>query len=184
MLWPVRLPSRFMVLSSVNCLSAHDCGPYRHHVGIRGLAARCFRPSRSRRPVMTLIRISASSLKEGRWYEYLIRFALGRGATVFTGFISSRYGALVGGLFLALPAIFCASATLIKKHEIRRKREAGLPEKRRGQMTAALDSAGAVLGALGMVAFAALAQGPDVGGLTPDRLRRPNPPGLLGGRNW
>jgi len=103
---------------------------------------------------MTPIRFSPSSLKEGRWYEYLIRFALGGAATVFTGLISSRYGACIGGLFLALPAIFCASATLIEKHEIRRKREAGLAGERRGQMAAAVDSAGAALGALGMLAFA------------------------------
>ncbi|UPK40191.1 DUF3147 family protein [Bradyrhizobium sp. 186] len=85
-------------------------------------------------------------LAQGRWYEYLIRFALGGGATVFTGLISSRYGAAVGGLFLALPAIFCASASLIEKHEIRRKREAGLSGERRGKMAAALDSAGAAWG--------------------------------------
>ena len=103
---------------------------------------------------MTPIHFSPSSLKEGRWYEYLIRFALGGAATVFTGLVSSRYGASVGGLFLALPAIFCASATLIEKHEIRRKREAGLDGGRRGQTAAALDAAGASLGALGMVAFA------------------------------
>jgi len=103
---------------------------------------------------MSPIRISASSLKEGRWYEYLIRFALGGAATVFTGLISSRDGAFIGGLFLALPAIFCASATLIEKHEIRRKREAGLSGERRGQMAAAVDSAGAALGAIGMLAFA------------------------------
>jgi hypothetical protein len=102
----------------------------------------------------TPIRISPSSLREGRWYEYVIRFALGGAATVFTGIISSRYGASVGGLFLALPAIFCASATLIEKHEIRRKREAGLSGERRGQEAAALDAAGAALGALGMLAFA------------------------------
>jgi Protein of unknown function (DUF3147) len=103
---------------------------------------------------MTPIRLSSSSLKEGRWYEYLIRFALGGAATVFTGLVSSRYGAFIGGLFLALPAIFCASATLIEKHEIRRKREAGLSGERRGQMAAAVDSAGAALGAIGMLAFA------------------------------
>lgn len=103
---------------------------------------------------MTPIRFSPSSLKEGRWYEYLVRFALGGGATVFTGLISSSFGATVGGLFLALPAIFCASATLIEKHEIRRKQESGLSGERRGQMAAALDSAGATLGALGMLAFA------------------------------
>jgi hypothetical protein len=105
---------------------------------------------------MTPIRFSPSSLKEGRWYEYLIRFALGGAATVFTGLVSSRYGAFVGGIFLALPAIFCASATLIEKHEIRRKREAGLSGERCGQMAAAVDSAGAALGAIGMLAFAAV----------------------------
>ena len=103
---------------------------------------------------MTRIRFSPSSLREGRWYEYLIRFALGGAATAFTGLISSRCGASVGGLFLALPAIFCASATLIEKHEIRRKREAGLSGERRGQEAAALDAAGAALGALGLLAFA------------------------------
>ena len=103
---------------------------------------------------MTPIRFSPSSLREGRWYEYLIRFALGGAATVFTGLISTRYGASIGGLFLALPAIFCASATLIEKHEIRRKREAGFAGERRGQGAAALDAAGAALGALGMLSFA------------------------------
>jgi len=46
------------------------------------------------------------------------------------------------------------SATLIEKHEIRRKREVGVAGERRGQMAAAVDAAGAALGALGMVAFA------------------------------
>ena len=105
---------------------------------------------------MTPIRFSPSSLREGRWYEYVIRFALGGAATVFTGFISSLYGASVGGLFLAVPAIFCASATLIEKHETRRKRKAGLVGERRGQKAAALDAAGAALGALGLLAFAVI----------------------------
>jgi hypothetical protein len=98
------------------------------------------------------IKVSSSSLREGRWYEYLVRFALGGAATVFTGLISSCCGASIGGLFLALPAIFCASATMIEKHEIRRKREAGLEGRRRGQQAAA----GAALGAFGMLAFAAV----------------------------
>jgi uncharacterized protein DUF3147 len=104
--------------------------------------------------MITAIRVSPSSLRQGRWYEYLIRFVLGGAATVFTGLVSSHYGASVGGLFLALPAIFCASATLIEKHEIRRKREAGLAGERRGRNAAALDAAGAALGAFGMLAFA------------------------------
>jgi len=103
---------------------------------------------------MSAVHFSPSSLKEGRWYEYIVRFVFGGVATVFTGLISSRYGASVGGLFLALPAIFCASATLIEKHEIRRKREENLDGRRRGEEAAALDAAGAALGALGMLAFA------------------------------
>lgn len=101
-----------------------------------------------------LVRLSASSLKEGRWYEHLVRFGLGGAATVFAGLIASAFGPSVGGLFLALPAIFCASATLIEQHEIRRKREAGLSGIRRGQQAAALDAAGAALGSLGLLAFA------------------------------
>ncbi len=100
------------------------------------------------------IEVSSSSLREGRWYEYVVRFVLGGAATVFAGLVSSWYGASMGGLFLALPAIFCASATLIEKHEIRRMREAGLEGSRRGQQAAALDAAGAAIGALGMLAFA------------------------------
>jgi uncharacterized protein DUF3147 len=102
-----------------------------------------------------LVHVSTSSLREGRWYEYVVRFVLGGAATVFTGLMSSRFGPSVGGLFLALPAIFCASATLIEDHEIRRKREKGLDGRRRGQKVAALDAAGAALGSIGMLAFAA-----------------------------
>jgi len=101
-----------------------------------------------------IVKMSFSSLQDGRWYEYVVRFVLGGAATMATGAISSRFGASVGGLFLALPAIFCASATLIQKHEERRKREAGLAGKRRGRQAAALDAAGAALGSIGMAAFA------------------------------
>ena len=101
-----------------------------------------------------IVKMSYSSPKSGHWYEYLVRFALGGAATIATGAISSRFGASVGGLFLALPAIFCASATLIQKHEEGRKREAGLKGKRRGEQAAALDAAGAALGSIGMAGFA------------------------------
>ncbi|HTO61292.1 MAG TPA: hypothetical protein VMM15_08540 [Bradyrhizobium sp.] len=101
-----------------------------------------------------LVRASPSALKEGRWYEYLIRFALGGAATVFAGWIATRFGPVVGGLFLAMPVIFCASATLIETHEVRRKREAGQRGERRGRQAAALDAAGAALGGVGLVFFA------------------------------
>lgn len=101
-----------------------------------------------------IVKFSPSALKRGHWSEYLVRFALGGAVTVFTGVISSWFGAAVGGLFLALPAIFCASATLIARHEEQRKHQAGLHGRRRGQQAAALDAAGAALGSIGMLGFA------------------------------
>lgn len=102
-----------------------------------------------------LVKLSPSSLKRTRWYEYGVRFLLGGLATVFAGLVGARFGVTVGGLFLALPAIFCASATLIESHERRRKEKAGLSGRRRGQQAAALDAAGAGLGSIGLAAFAA-----------------------------
>ena len=63
------------------------------------------------------VRIQLSALRETRWHDYLIRFVLGGLATVFTGVLASLFGPETGGLFLAFPAIFSASATLIEKHE-------------------------------------------------------------------
>jgi hypothetical protein len=102
-----------------------------------------------------MVRLSLSSLRDVQWHEYLIRFALGGLATVATGLVSRAFGPSIGGLFLALPAIFCASATLIEKHESARKQKAGLQGRRRGREAAALDAAGAALGSVGMLAFAA-----------------------------
>lgn len=103
-----------------------------------------------------LVKLSPSALKQTRWYEYGVRFLLGGLATVLTGIVSSRFGVSVGGLFLALPAVFCASATLIESHERRAKEKAGLSGVRRGQQAAALDAAGAGLGSIGLAAFAAV----------------------------
>lgn len=102
-----------------------------------------------------LVKLSSSALKKTRWYEYGVRFLLGGLATVFAGIIGQYFGAAVGGLFLALPAILCASATLIESHERRTKEKAGLSGRRRGQQAAALDAAGAGLGSLGLAGFAA-----------------------------
>ncbi|PDT90556.1 hypothetical protein CO669_10305 [Bradyrhizobium sp. Y36] len=101
-----------------------------------------------------LVKLSSSAVKQTRWYEYGVRFLLGGLATVLAGIVSSRFGVSVGGLFLALPAIFCASATLIESHERRAKEKAGLSGRRRGREAASLDAAGAGLGSLGLAAFA------------------------------
>jgi hypothetical protein len=100
-----------------------------------------------------LVRVSLSALKDTRTREYLVRFLLGGVATVFAGLVAKLAGPPAGGLFLALPAIFCASATLIESHEIRRKREKGLHGERRGKKAAGLEASGAVFGGLGMLLF-------------------------------
>src|SRR3981081_2345179 len=100
-----------------------------------------------------VVRVKWSELKQSRWYEYVLRFVLGGLATVIAGAVATFYGPAVGGLFLAFPAIFCASATLIEKHERERKQELGLSGYRRGTDAAALDAAGAGLGSIGLAAF-------------------------------
>jgi hypothetical protein len=72
-----------------------------------------------------IVRTKLSALTQGHWYEYLVRFALGGLATVVAGLVASIWGPATGGLFLAFPAIFCASATLIEKHERERKEKRG-----------------------------------------------------------
>src|SRR5262249_17926018 len=99
------------------------------------------------------VRIKLSALRETRWHDYLIRFVLGGLATVGTGAIASLFGPETGGVFLAFPAIFCASATLIEKHERERKEKVGLRSTRRGKEAAALDAAGAALGSIGLLTF-------------------------------
>src|SRR3954451_18298047 len=100
-----------------------------------------------------VVHLKLSALKQARWSEHAIRFGLGGLITVLAGFIADEFGPETGGLFLAFPAIFCASATLIEKHERRRKSEKGLKGDRRGQQAAALDAAGAAWGSIALGAF-------------------------------
>ncbi len=100
-----------------------------------------------------LIKIKPSALAQGHWYEYVIRFGLGGLTTVLAGLIAAKWGHVIGGLFLAFPAIFSASATLVEKHEREKKEKAKLRGTRRGREAAALEAVGAALGSLGLVAF-------------------------------
>jgi hypothetical protein len=101
-----------------------------------------------------IVHAKFSALGESRWYEYLVRFVLGGLTTVVAGVVADLYGPQMGGLFLAFPAIFCASATLIEKHERQRKKERGVAGQRRGTDAAALDASGAALGGIGLASFA------------------------------
>lgn len=102
------------------------------------------------------IKIDFATLKETRWYEPVIRFVLGGAITVIAGLIAGKFGAAVGGLFLAFPAIFPASATLVEKHEEEKKQEQGMHGEERGRDAAALDAAGAAMGSVGLMLFALL----------------------------
>ena len=103
---------------------------------------------------MMMIHAKLSALGQSRWYEYVSRFALGGLTTVAAGGIADLCGPKVGGLFLAFPAIFCATATLIERHERERKQQHGLAGFRRGTDAAALDAAGSAMGSVGLAAFA------------------------------
>jgi hypothetical protein len=101
-----------------------------------------------------IVKLKLSALSGTSPREYLLRFALGGAATVVAGLIAAGFGPVVGGLFLAFPAIIPASVTLIEKHVRERKEKAGLAGSRRGKQAAALDAIGAALGSFGLAAFA------------------------------
>jgi hypothetical protein len=106
--------------------------------------------------VAMTIKIDPTGLKQTQWHEYALRFVIGGLITVLAGVIARKWGPGIGGLFLAFPAIFPAGATLIEKHERKKKEKKGLHGKRRGIDAAALDAMGAAMGSLGLVAFAGL----------------------------
>jgi hypothetical protein len=103
-----------------------------------------------------LIHLRPAALQESKPHEYVVRFVFGGMCTAAAGLIAKKFGPGVGGLFLAFPAIFPATASLIEVHEKRRKEDAGMKVTIRGKHAAAVDAAGSALGAIGLVAFAAV----------------------------
>jgi len=102
------------------------------------------------------IKVDLSVIGQTKWYEYAIRFLFGGLITAMAGMIAKKYGPGIGGLFLAFPAIFPASATLIEKHEKQKKEENGLTGTRRGREAAGIDAAGSAMGSVGLFVFAFL----------------------------
>jgi Protein of unknown function (DUF3147) len=95
-------------------------------------------------------------LRRTSWREIGIRFLFGGIVTVITGLIARGWGPTVGGLFMAFPAIFPASATLVAKHEDQEMEQAGLRGDRRAAVAAALDARGTAMGAVGLMVFGAV----------------------------
>lgn len=102
------------------------------------------------------VKVDYSTLRQAKWHDYAIRFVFGGLVTAGAGLIASKYGPVVGGLFLAFPAIFPASATLIEKHEKEKKDGHGEQGSDRGKEAASADAAGSAMGSLGLLVFAVL----------------------------
>src|SRR5690349_5648654 len=103
------------------------------------------------------VSIDWAALRGIRWHQYALRFALGGLVTAAAAEIANAAGPVFGGLFLAFPALFTASATLIERREVTKKERKGMRGTQRGRRAAALDSAGTVLGAVGLACFAWIA---------------------------
>ena len=82
-----------------------------------------------------------------------MRFVFGGASTVFAALIAKRFGPVIGGLFLAFPAIFPAGATLIVTREKERLAKIGADGAIRGRLAASIDAQGAVIGCAGLMAF-------------------------------
>jgi len=80
-----------------------------------------------------------AGLKKAKPWEYVVRFFFGGLVTALAGLAAKVWGPVVGGLFLAFPAILPASLTLISQHD--------------GRQRAVDDARGGRLGSVGLVAF-------------------------------
>jgi len=100
------------------------------------------------------VSLNAAAFRETTAREYALRFIFGGAITAVAGIIANKYGPVVGGLFLAFPAIFPASATLLEAHQKEKRRFRGSERVRK---MVGLDAAGAAYGGLGLFGFAMIA---------------------------
>jgi hypothetical protein len=101
------------------------------------------------------VSVTFSALRQAKWYQFALRFFFGGTICVVAGVIADKYGPGVGGLFLAFPAIFPASATLLENQQKEKKARIGLHGTIRGRKVAGVDAAGAAMGTVGLMVFAA-----------------------------
>ncbi|HEY6538172.1 MAG TPA: DUF3147 family protein [Candidatus Dormibacteraeota bacterium] len=95
------------------------------------------------RPPRPRLSLSLKELRGTTGSAYAIRFAFGAAVSAAAALITAAWGARIGGIFLAFPAILPASLTLI--------------ERQRGTAAAGADAKGAELGGLGLIAFGLIA---------------------------
>ncbi|MEA2642993.1 MAG: hypothetical protein QOG08_19, partial [Chloroflexota bacterium] len=95
------------------------------------------------RPDQEPAELDLNKIRSIRPREYLIRFAFGASISLIAGILTLRFGPRFGGLFLAFPAILPATLTLLEKKD--------------GLAQAVADVRGAVIGSIGMIAFAVVA---------------------------
>jgi Protein of unknown function (DUF3147) len=100
-----------------------------------------------------IIHVSLATLKQMRWKELVLRFCLGGAITATAGIIAMKFGPVIGGLFLAFPAILPATLTLVENHEVQREAKKWMGGRRRGRQAAAANAAGAIFGSVGLVMF-------------------------------
>jgi len=93
------------------------------------------------------VQLNFSALARIKWSEVAVRFLFGGAVTVIVGVLASRFGPYVGGLFLAFPAIFPASVTLLAKKQEQRE------SRTRAKDASAIETRGSRFGAIGLAGF-------------------------------
>jgi hypothetical protein len=88
------------------------------------------------------LRMEPSKLRDGRPRDWIVRFGFGAGTSLTAAILGVVAGPLVGGAFLAFPAILLASLTLVAKED--------------GAARSRDDARGARCGALGLIVFGVL----------------------------
>jgi hypothetical protein len=89
------------------------------------------------------IALQPSKIREAQPKELGFRFLAGAVTSVVAGLVTLAFGARVGGILLAFPAILAASLTLIEEQE--------------DSVDAREDARGAVIGGVALIAFAVVA---------------------------
>ena len=101
-----------------------------------------------------IVQVRFAAIKGIKPHEWIIRFVFGGLVCVIAGLIAQRFGPVIGGFFLAFPAIFPASASLVEAHEEQHKARSGFDGTNRGRIVAAIDALGTAMGCIGLAGFA------------------------------